>query len=555
MTSIYQILPLISSILVICLGMYVFVRYFSTKVEVELILSLFCFAISVWLFGTYKMFVSHTDLQAIFWDRFAYAGVVFLPVLMFHFALSYTSNTKYRYLLKYFYCATGIFLLLISTNYFVSGLYHYQWGVHTKARFFHHIFLAYMVAVTLPFFPIVWKYYKNLSNGNEKNQAKFVLLAFFILYSLGMCAFFPAYGISVPPFPFVSGGLFILILSYAILRHKLLDIRDAGIVFLTFTLLAAWFVEIFFSKSRLEAIIRILAFAVMAVVTYFLLRNIQRQALQVEQIERSARHLEKDKKQLIKLDRMKDEFLMMATHELTTPITAIRGKLSMAVLEDMAHLDKDQKTYFVPALEATNRLNHLSQELLNVTSIDQHELILSPDPTVLDDLIKEVIVNFQDEAKVKSDKIVYSPTTKSKPISLDQRKIKEVLSNLVDNAIHFTQNGKITIETTIDEQNKNITVSVSDTGIGIEDKDKKDLFGKFTQSNRFDLTSAQEQQGAGLGLYISKNFVELHGGKIWVESEKGKGSAFHFSLPLKYEEVKEPVGTPSTDLTLGSATS
>jgi signal transduction histidine kinase len=224
---------------------------------------------------------------------------------------------------------------------------------------------------------------------------------------------------------------------------------------------------------------------------------------------------------------------MMATHELTTPITAIRGKLSMAIQDNMAHLDKEQKEYFEPAFEATNRLNHLSQQLLSVTRIDQDELVINTDPIVLDDLIKEVLVSYQTEAAVKDDKLIYAPAYKGKPINIDARKIKEVLSNLIDNAIHFTDKGKITIETKMDESGQNVVVSVSDTGLGIETEAKKDLFGKFNQSDRFDPNSAQEQQGAGLGLYIAKNFIELHGGKIWFESEKDKGSTFYFSLPAK----------------------
>jgi signal transduction histidine kinase len=125
-------------------------------------------------------------------------------------------------------------------------------------------------------------------------------------------------------------------------------------------------------------------------------------------------------------------------------------------------------------------------------------------------------------------------------ITIDQSKIGEVITNLVNNAIKFTDKGGVTVKAK--DEGENVTVSVKDSGIGIDTNDQKHLFNKFYQAGRFDPNNPQEQQGTGLGLYISKNIIELHGGKIGLESEKDKGSTFYFSLPKEYNGSKAENG-------------
>ncbi len=368
-------------------------------------------------------------------------------------------------------------------------------------------------------------YYKTAQN-HLKTFLFYLIVATFVGYIGGVTNYPLWFGIKVLPVGNIFVTFYVIIFAYAVSRQNILNIKivkTEGLLFLIFAILL---IDALAFNSWEQELVRFVLVALFIFVAFRFVKSLL-------ELDDANRKLERDKKQLIKIDRMKDEFLMMATHELTTPITAIRGKLAMAVEENMAHLDKEQKDFLAPALEATNRLNHLSQQLLSVTRIDQNELVINTDPIVLDDLIKEVLVSYQTEATAKNDKLIYEPTYKGKPINLDARKIKEVLSNLIDNAIHFTDKGKVTIKTKMDESGQNVVVSVADTGLGIETEAKKDLFGKFNQSDRFDPNSAQEQQGAGLGLYIAKNFIELHGGKIWFESEKDKGSTFFFSLPAK----------------------
>ncbi len=251
-------------------------------------------------------------------------------------------------------------------------------------------------------------------------------------------------------------------------------------------------------------------------------------------------------KELVELDRMKDEFLQMATHELNTPITVIQGKLSMAVDEDMCHLDDKQKEFFRPILSDTMRLANLSKDILNVARIDQHRLVINPVETDIGALIEQIVSDFKVKAQGKNNSVGFIKLSKALPhLTIDQGKIGEVITNLINNANKFTENGKIIV--TAKQKDDEVIISVADTGIGIDPKDQKHLFEKFYQAARFDPNNPQEQQGSGLGLYISDQIIRLHGGKIWLESEKGKGSTFYFSLPLEYNGFKEPANLHISD--------
>ena len=253
-------------------------------------------------------------------------------------------------------------------------------------------------------------------------------------------------------------------------------------------------------------------------------------------LEKQAHQLEKDKKELVNLDRMKDEFLQMATHELNTPITVIQGKLSMAIDEDMCHLDKKQMEFLQPVLVDTMRLASLSKDILNTARIDQNRMSLNATEADIDALIALIVSGFEVKTKDKDNSISYVRLSKELPkIFFDESKISEVISNLISNANKFTEHGKITVTSKVEKDE--IIVSVSDNGVGISQEDQKYLFQKFYQAGRFDPKNPQEQQGSGLGLYISRNIIQLHGGKMWLKSQKGHGSSFSFSLPLENRKL------------------
>ncbi|MCM8819983.1 MAG: hypothetical protein NC925_04215, partial [Candidatus Omnitrophica bacterium] len=146
-----------------------------------------------------------------------------MPVTVYHFGLAFTKNKEGK-LLYLGYFLSFVFLILSRTDYFVSDLYKYNWGTHTQARFFHHIFLIFFIFYIILFFWNIYQYQRK-AKGIEKAQANYVLLAFFIL-AISSFAFLPAYGIDIKfPFPYFTAILCVLILALAILKYHLFEIR------------------------------------------------------------------------------------------------------------------------------------------------------------------------------------------------------------------------------------------------------------------------------------------------------------------------------------------
>jgi len=538
MNSIYAIVPLAGAVFAVALGSFVLTRYFKEKKEIHLVLALFCYSVTVWLFGTYMMFTSTQDSQAIFWDRLVYSGVVFIPVLMHHFSIVFADKPKQRKYLIYGYLSAFIFFFLSFTNYFVADLYHYKWGVHTKAQFFHHIFILSFFTYVSIFFINVLKYYKKTTNPVLKNQARYVFAAFLVLILLGAPAYLPAYGISVPPFPFLSGLFFILILSYSILKHKLLDVKVAGTVFFTVALMILLFIDIFLAKSKTEEFFRIVAFLVGVGISYVLIKSVQQEIIQKEKNASLAVRLEEANTNLKELDKTKDDFLSMASHELNTPIAAIEGYLSMILVEGLGGKIPDKaRKYLDSVFQSSQRLAHLVKDLLNVSRIESDRIHIIYEESQIIDLINQAVMEIGSKVQEKHHTLTFKQAKAKMPTTwLDKTRITEVLINIIGNSVKYTpENGAIDIKVVHDDDK--LVISVADNGKGIPNDRNAAVFEKFTQVD----VLKDEVKGTGLGMYISKRFIELHKGKIWFHSDgAGKGTTFFFSLPIYAKKPYDP---------------
>jgi PAS domain S-box-containing protein len=230
------------------------------------------------------------------------------------------------------------------------------------------------------------------------------------------------------------------------------------------------------------------------------------------------------------LEDMKLDFVSMAAHELRTPLTAITGYLSVYLSENEANLNEDQKMLVTRANLAGQQLMGLVENLLNVSQIERGTITLHVAPIDWKETVVHSVEDLQSRAKDKNITLNFIDNAKEiKPVYADKLRITEVLNNLVSNAINYTDPGG-TVTVWLESNEEEVTTYVKDTGIGIPAEALSHLFTKF-----FRVSGPLEQgsKGTGLGLYISKSIVEMHHGRIWVESELNKGSTFMFSLPTK----------------------
>ncbi len=238
------------------------------------------------------------------------------------------------------------------------------------------------------------------------------------------------------------------------------------------------------------------------------------------------------------LELMKLDFVSMAAHELRTPITAIRGYIDMIKVEAWDKLNNEERTFIKRADIAALQLLTLMENLLSASKIEQGTYNLNLAEIDWIQLLENRVEEFSARANERNLKIkLIKPKGNVPKVYADSLRITEVLNNLISNAINYTQKGSITVSAEYDKNSEEIITKVKDTGQGIPEEALEHLFEKF-----FRVSGVLEQgsKGTGLGLYISKQIVELHHGKIWVESEYGKGSTFIFSLPtVNNPTVKE----------------
>ena len=232
---------------------------------------------------------------------------------------------------------------------------------------------------------------------------------------------------------------------------------------------------------------------------------------------------------LKELDRLKDDFLSVTTHELKTPLIPIKSQAQLLLAGDYGKLNRKQEKAVEMIYRNEENLNILTGEVLDVAKIKSNKFLLMVEKIDLSKIITYVINDLKNLAKEKNITISLRRFPEIPPIKADKLRIVQVLNNLIDNAMKFTaENGKMSIE--VKSAKKLITVKVKDTGIGINPKNFEKLFLPFFQ---IDNSLNRKYRGTGLGLAICRGIIEAHGGKIWVESAgEGKGSTFCFTLPV-----------------------
>ncbi|MBP6098400.1 MAG: hypothetical protein KA477_00285 [Candidatus Levybacteria bacterium] len=249
-------------------------------------------------------------------------------------------------------------------------------------------------------------------------------------------------------------------------------------------------------------------------------------------VEEKSKDLRVANLKLKQLDKLKDEFVSIASHELRTPLTVIRSYVELLITGKAGKLNTKQYEYLERVFASSNRLANLVSTMLDLSRIESGRIKLVKENVDITDLVNEVVAEMK--AKAEEQKIDLTITGfKDRTLLLaDKERIREVMINLVGNALKYTPTGgSVGISMTINK--KEITISIKDTGIGISQANMDKLFKKFgiigsEYSVKKGITST------GLGLYLSQQLVQLHGGKIWVESEgEGKGSTFIFSLPIE----------------------
>lgn len=231
-----------------------------------------------------------------------------------------------------------------------------------------------------------------------------------------------------------------------------------------------------------------------------------------------------------RVERLKTEFVSLVAHQLRTPLSSTKWALRMILDGELGEPTKDQKDFLEKTYQSNERMIKLIDELLDITRIEEGRYLHNPIFSDIESIIQFVVNSRKEQSEDKNLKFIFKRSEQALPrVKVDVSKLKLALENLIDNAMNYTlKNGEITIS--LKQVNEEIRCLIKDTGVGIFEEEQPRVFSKFFRGSN---VVRLETDGSGLGLFITKNIIEAHGGRIWFESKPGEGSSFYFTLPIE----------------------
>ncbi len=495
----------------------------------------------LWITLCYFSGINTENLDlSLFLARIAY-GIAILFLVPFYYFFNFFINEKKKdpFLLFVFIGSLVIAVLSVFTDFMAirmvpAEILKIDIGVVPVLGFGKYIWFPFAFLVTIIVIIKILKKYLT-SSFSEKIKLQYFLLGIliFLIATLLFNVVLPSFVGDARYYLFGNYSVFFFLglAAYAIIKRELFEIKVAltavfvsaiAILLLIDTLLLT---EIFWMQ-----IVKAVALLLFVAFGYYLVKSIIREIRQREELQKLATELEKANIELKKLDVSKTEFISIASHQLRTPLTAIKGYLSMVNDGTYGKLPDIAKEKLKNVFESNERLIRLVNDLLNVSRIETGKMGLEKNEIKVEDFIQQITRDLSINAKKKKLYLKFTkPKEKLPKISVDESKLRQVFLNITDNAIKYTNKGGITIGAEKTKDNF-ILIEITDTGEGMGEQDLSKIFERFSRGNAGNWMHAE---GAGLGLYIAKQFTEMHNGKIWAESEgEGKGSKFYIKLPI-----------------------
>ncbi|MCK4781355.1 hypothetical protein KAS79_00300 [Candidatus Parcubacteria bacterium] len=463
----------------------------------------------------------HNLELSLFLGRLAYGTTILFFIPFYFFSLSFVEKKERFLLLKILIPISSLILFLFSvfTDFMAVYMTPTKFGVVPILGQGKFIYFGFVLFVTLlVIIRLFKKYFKSLRKEKLKVQYFLVGLFIFIVANLIFNVILP-FGQKIPQYYYIGNYSVVFLLgftAYAIVKQELFEIKVVLTSLLVGLIAILLLINTLVSQTTFEYAWKGAIFVLFLVFGQMLIKNITGEVKRREEVE--------------KISNAKSEFISIASHQLRAPLTAVKGYISMLVEGTYGNLPRKALMPMKNVYTSNERLLNLVENLLNVSRIESGRIEMNYKETSLEDLISSVIKEMKINAREKKIYLKFEKSKKPLPkINIDPQKIRQVVLNLIDNAIHYTKKGGIIIKIKI--QDSKYQIQIIDTGEGMTKEELGKVFQSFsrgTAGNRF------WTEGAGLGLYIARKFVEMHKGKIWAESKgRSKGSQFYVELPAK----------------------
>jgi signal transduction histidine kinase len=462
-------------------------------------------------------------------------GSVLTPVFYLTWVLAMTNakHTLWKYLSLVIYLLVVLTLFLLWSPLFIIGteskLIFDFWPI-PGPLYLPHIILVYIVPITAGMARVVYLWFTT-TNNEEKGRMLYVILGSLFGFVGAGTNFFLWYDIPLLPYGNFLIILFPPLLGYSIVRYHMFTLRAVATEVLVFFTTIGVFAQIFNASTATALVLQIIFFVGVAFSSYLLLRSVYSEIKIREQLENLTEQLKHTNERLRELDRQKSEFLSIATHQLRGPLAAIRGHLSLILDGSYGDVPKKAKEVVQRVFDSGGLMAETINDFLNVSRIEQGSMKYEKERLSCDELVADIVQDLHSTAKSKKLSLTFTDKCDGTCyVYADAGKLRHIFFNLIDNAIKYTPKGAVKVALIAKPEEHTVRIEVTDSGVGIDQNEITTLFEKFVRTRD---ASGINVDGTGLGLYVAREMVEAHNGKIWAESPgKGKGSTFIVELPM-----------------------
>lgn len=528
---------LVPAIISTLFGIYLL---YKTKTLQSITLSVVCFVFSIWAIlnlSTWFSFLGSFNTMFT-WSILDLFGLIFF-LFAYYFLYSFINNHDLPTWEKF----AGLLLLspTVVWTFFGYNLSSFNADYCEALENSSVTNYPYLVELLL-ILAVVFLTIQSVSKSENKTQRKkvilagtgvFVFLLFFLVATFGASLLVEyniwQYAYNIEIYGMFGMPVLLVLLGFLIVRYRAFNIKLLGAPALVFGLIALIGSQFTFIQSNTNRILTAITLVLTGAIGIYLIRSVRKEVTQREHIEKLAKDLQKANAKLKELDKQKTEFLSFASHQLRSPMTAIKGYASMILEGSFGPLEDKARGAVEIILQSTQKLVLVIEDFLNVSRIELGKMKYDKTKTDVKELVIGAVKQF--EPTIKSRGLSISTEideSDSYVTTVDPGKISQVVSNLIDNAAKYTPKGEIKVQ--MSKIKDKIQIRVKDTGVGLDSDALNELFQKF---NRAGDGSKLNVSGTGLGLYVTQQLVTAHNGKMWAESEgKGKGSTFVVELPI-----------------------
>ncbi|HEY4499739.1 MAG TPA: ATP-binding protein [Candidatus Paceibacterota bacterium] len=518
----------------------------------------FAFLVCAWVVPYIFWQLAADANTALLWLRILMIGAIFIPVSFLQTTTILLGiDQQKKKLIYFFYTLFSIFLLSNLTPLFIAGATKNYFSFFSPiAGPAFHFFLFSWGACSVYTFYLLWQHYQS-ATGILRKQILYFLIGIVVGLLGGSTNYLIWYGIPFPPIGNPLVGIAVVLWAYAVLKHHLFNLKVIVAELLTFGIWILFLSRILFSSgvSDTGRIIDLVLFPIVIVFGVLLVRSVFGEVKQREQLEDLTQHLQQkveeqtgeirkayevEKRARLEIEALakaKDQFILTTQHHLRTPLTIFRGFLNKVLENQKNPIQEEHRQDLQKASGAAERMNHLINDFLDITQLEIGQTALNLQPINLQKVITEIHEDLLPELEKKN--LVFEADFSEAAVAVsfpaDYGKIKIALYNLIDNAIKYTETGKITIQADVIthpiEHLKAIRIIIQDTGIGIPPEELPQIFHLYFQ--RGQIAEKVYTTGRGIGLTLAKGIIDAHRGRISAESEgAGKGARFTVELPL-----------------------